>query len=178
LAALIGIPARTVDQASDLTPMQQREQTQLVVLQCLRQYATRQPVLFIVEDLQWADPATLHLLSCFVEEGLHDRILTVLTFRPEFETPWRSRAHQTQVAVNRLTRRQVAAIIEQRTGRSESAESVARVIDRTRGVPIFVDELCKIQNALRKIGAETQPDVGSVTLQDLLEARSRHSDGV
>jgi hypothetical protein len=33
------------------------------------------------------DASTLEFLERFLAEGLHDSILTLLTFRPEFQTP-------------------------------------------------------------------------------------------
>ena len=52
----------------------------------------------------------------FLAEGLHDRILTVLTCRPDFKTPWPAVAHQTSLALNRLTRRQVGDLMRKKSG--------------------------------------------------------------
>jgi predicted ATPase len=62
----------------------------------------------VVEDLHWIDASSLEFLGQFISDGPHDRILTVRTFRPEFKTPWPALAHQTTLALNPLTRRQVA----------------------------------------------------------------------
>ncbi len=62
------------------------------------------------------DASTLEFLGQFLAEGLHDRILTVLTFRPEFQTPWPAVAHQTSLALNRLTRRQVGDLMRKKAG--------------------------------------------------------------
>src|SRR5215472_15717681 len=77
----------------------------------LHRRAARKPVLFIVEDLHWVDASTLEFLGQFLAEGLHDRILTLFTFRPEFKTPWPAVAHQTSLALNRLTRRQIGELL-------------------------------------------------------------------
>ena len=72
-------------------------------------------MLFVVEDLHWVDASTLEFLGQFLAEGLHDRVLTLLTFRPEFQTPWPAVAHQTSLALNRLTRRQVGDLMRKKT---------------------------------------------------------------
>src|SRR6516165_4667810 len=120
----------------NLTPVRQKEETLKALQEWLRRYASRRPVLFVVEDLHWIDPSTLEFVRRFVEEGLHDRVLTLLTFRPEFKTPWPAVAHQTSLALNRLTRRQVGQMMEKKTGASHIATAIVeQVYQRTGGVP-------------------------------------------
>jgi predicted ATPase len=106
--------------------------------------AARKPILFIVEDLHWVDASTLEFLSQFLAEGLHDSILTLLTFRPEFNTPWPAVAHQTSLALNRLTRRQVSELMRKKTERALPEALVGQVYERTGGVPLFVEEFTKM----------------------------------
>jgi serine phosphatase RsbU (regulator of sigma subunit) len=96
--------------------------------------------LFIVEDLHWIDASSLEFLEQFIAEGLHDRILIVLTFRPEFRTPWHAMAHQTSLALNRLTRRQVAGLLQRTAGGALPDSLVAQIYARTGGVPLLVEE--------------------------------------
>jgi hypothetical protein len=74
--------------------------------------------------VHWVDASTL-----FSAEGLHDSILTVLAFRPEFKTPWPVVADQTSLALNRLTRRQVSDLMRQKAGWPQAL--VERVYDRS-----------------------------------------------
>jgi predicted ATPase len=106
------------------------------MLEWLHRRAERRPVLFVVEDLHWVDVSTLEFLGQFLAEGLHDSILTVLTFRPEFRTPWPAVAHQTSVALNRLTRRQVGELMQKKTGSGPPEAVVEQIYDRTAGVPL------------------------------------------
>jgi len=96
---------------------------------------------FIVEDLHWVDPSTLEFLGQFLAAGLHDCVLTVLTFRPEFKTPWPALAHQTSLALTRLTRRQVGDLMRNKAGGSLSEELVEQVYGRAGGVPLFVGRI-------------------------------------
>src|SRR5262249_34535692 len=110
-ASLLSLPTPDRYPALALSPVRQREETFRAMLEWLHPRAARQPILFIVEDLHWVDASTLEFLGQFLAEGLHDSILTLLTFRPGFQTPWPAVAHQTSLALNRLTRRQVGDLM-------------------------------------------------------------------
>ncbi|MFM9963035.1 MAG: AAA family ATPase [Planctomycetaceae bacterium] len=123
-----------------LTATQRRDRTQQGLLDWLKQVAATAPVVFVVEDLQWVDPATLALLHALLDQGLNERVLTILTFRPEFETPWGSRAHQTQVALSRLTKRNAVAVFSNITGVTDlSPNLIEQLMAVTEGVPLFVE---------------------------------------
>jgi hypothetical protein len=123
-----------------LTETPRRDQLQPALLEWLKRIAATAPVVFVVEDVQWVDPATLTFLHTLIDLGLHDRVLTILTFRPEFETPWGSRAHQTQVALNRLTKRHATSIFSAITGVTDpSAALVDQLLLATDGIPMFVE---------------------------------------
>ena len=110
-ASLLSIPVDGRYPPLALSPMKLMEKTLDAMLHLLRQYSTRSPLLFVVEDLHWIDPTSLELLGKLVDQGMNDRLLTLLTFRPEFETPWGSRANQTQLALKfALTRKRVRSL--------------------------------------------------------------------
>ena len=115
-AALLSIPATERFPPPSLTPARQREETFRAMLEWLHTRAARKPVMFVIEDLHWADASTLEFLGQFIAEGQNDSILTLLTFRPEFKTPWPAVTHQTSLALNRLTRRQVVDLVRAKTG--------------------------------------------------------------
>ena len=124
-----------------LAPQKIRERTENLLLLWLKQMVAVSPLLFIVEDLHWLDPSTLQLLEKYVMEFKAGRMLSLLTFRPEFETPWKSSPHQTQIALNRLTKRQIGEMMRKRTRRREIPELILQhVIERTDGIPLFVEE--------------------------------------
>ena len=90
------------------------------------------------------DPSTEELLARFVEHGGEARVLAVFTFRPEYDPPWKGRAVQTQVALNRLTRTQAAELIRAQAGEAMPPAVVDQVVERTDGVPLFVEEFAKL----------------------------------
>ncbi|HET8675995.1 MAG TPA: hypothetical protein VFO63_09435 [Blastocatellia bacterium] len=87
------------------------------------------------------DASTLEFLGRFLAEGPHDSILTLFTFRPEFKTPWPAVAHQTSLALNRLTRGQVGDLMRKKTKRILPETLVEQMCDRlTKEVRIRPDK--------------------------------------
>jgi class 3 adenylate cyclase/predicted ATPase len=144
LAALLGIPASERDPPLNLSPQRQKQRTLEVLIEQLAGLARARPVLELYEDLHWVDPSTLELLDLLVERVRSLPVLAVLTYRPEFSPPWSGQAHVTSLPLNRLGRRQGAAIVERIAGdKPLPAEVVEQIVARTDGVPLFVEELTK-----------------------------------
>ena len=185
-ASLLSLPLDNRFPPLGLSPVREREETFRALGDWLRAYSSVRPVLFIVEDLHWVDATVLEFLGQFLAEGLHDRILTVLTFRPEFKTPWPALAHQTSLALNRLTRRQVGDLMRKKTGGTLSEAVVEQVYDRAGGVPLFVEEFTKMvqeSSVLDQAGESGTRAKASITreipatLQDLVMARLDRMEG-
>jgi class 3 adenylate cyclase len=129
-----------------------------------------QPLVIVTEDLHWVDPSTLELLQLLVEQGAGARLLLLYMARPEFRAQWPLRAHHTQVTLNRLSARNARTIVGQVAARKAlSEETVAAVVDRTGGVPLFVEELTRavLESGDGKLTGRAIP----VTLHDSLMAR-------
>jgi predicted ATPase len=127
-----------------LSPQRQRQKTLETIIAILLELAERQSVLFIVEDLHWTDPTTLELLNLVLDQTPTASLLTVLTCRPTFQPSWTHRSYLTEVTVNRLSPTQVAQIVTRMTdGKTFPHEVLAQIIEKTDGVPLFVEELTK-----------------------------------
>ena len=71
-------------------------------------------------------------------------MLLIVTFRPEFQPPWTGQPQVTMLALNRLDRHQRTALVEQIAGGKALPDVVVhQIVDRTDGVPLFVEELTK-----------------------------------
>jgi class 3 adenylate cyclase/predicted ATPase len=185
-AALLSLPTPDQFPPLALPPARQREETFRVMLEWLQVRAARRPVLFVVEDLHWVDASTLEFLGLYLGEGLHDRILTVLTFRPEFHTPWPALAHQTSLALTRLTRRQVGDLMRTTAGDALPDALVDQVYDRAGGVPLFVEEFTKMMQESGELASSGEGSASAralpaheipATLQDLVMARLDRMEG-
>jgi class 3 adenylate cyclase/tetratricopeptide (TPR) repeat protein len=181
LAALLSTPLDHRYPPLDVGPQRLKEMIQEALLDWLRACSAKQPLLFIVEDLHWADPTTLELLELLVHEAARDPLLAVFTFRPEFEPSWKGKAHQTELALNRLTPRQSGEMMEKQIGRKNlPADLVAHIVERTDGVPLFIEEFTRVlleSGALHavdnrvELAKDNRLDAIPATLQDLLLAR-------
>ena len=129
-----------------------------------------QPLVIVTEDLHWAGPSTLELIQTLVEQGARSSLLLLYTARPEFKVPWPLRSHHTQLALNRLSARDVRQMIEEVAAqKAMTAETVAAVVERTDGVPLFVEELTRA--VLESVNAKLTRREIPVTLHDSLMAR-------
>jgi class 3 adenylate cyclase/predicted ATPase len=144
IAALLAIPAGDRYPAIELSPQQQKERTFQVLVDQLAGLAARQPVLAVYEDVQWSDPTTLELLEKVIDRVQCLPVLVLITFRPEFTSPWRGQTQITSLALNRLSRKQGAAMVAEVTGGRELPAAVLEeIVSKTDGVPLFVEELTK-----------------------------------
>jgi len=125
-------------------------------------------VLFILEDAHWIDPTTLELIAEIVPRLTGQRILMLITTRPEWQAPFLGHGHVTTLNLTRLSRAQVAAIAQDVAGRALSENAIARITERTDGVPLFVEELTK---AMAEVGFDLAEADVPVTLQASLMAR-------
>jgi serine phosphatase RsbU (regulator of sigma subunit)/predicted ATPase len=173
VAKLLFLPEDDRYLASGLTPAREREETFRAVRQWLDACAAKRPTLFIIEDLHWGDASTLEFLGQLIEGGQSGRILMMLTFRPEFKVPWPAAPHQTFLALNRLSRRQVTQWM--RTGSNVPLPDslITQVYQRTGGVPLLVEEFTRMvrESAVASPTSAASPGEIPATLQDLVLAR-------
>jgi class 3 adenylate cyclase/energy-coupling factor transporter ATP-binding protein EcfA2 len=126
----------------NVSPQRQRQQTLETIVAILLELAQHQPVLFIVEDLHWADPTTLELLNLLIDQIPTASLLVLLTCRPYFQPAWHHRSYLTEITVNRLSPTQVEQIVHRMTdGKTLPTEVLQQIITKTDGVPLFVEEL-------------------------------------
>jgi hypothetical protein len=110
----------------------------------LEALARQNPVLMIFEDAHWVDPTSLELFGRIVDRIATLRALLIVTFRPEFDPPWVGQPHVTAMTINRLARREVDDVIVRVVGNKVLPASIRHdIIERTDGIPLFVEEMTK-----------------------------------
>jgi predicted ATPase/class 3 adenylate cyclase len=181
MAALLSLPVESRHAALDLTPERRKQRTFDVLLRQFEALCGRQPVLAVYEDVHWIDPSTMELLDLATERVQRQRALAVITFRPEFSSPWAGHAHVTSFSLSRLVRGEVAMIVGRVVGgKALPADVLAQITSKTDGIPLFVEELTRtvlesgllrdLGDHLELIGAPAALAIPS-TLQDSLMAR-------
>src|SRR5215470_3731067 len=144
LADLLSIPTGDRYPPLNLTPQKRKEKTLHAQLAQVEGLAAQQPVLMVWEDVHWSDPTTRELLDLLIDRVPTLRVLVIITFRPEFTPPWVGRPHVTMLNLNRLPPRRRAEMMMQVTsGKALPKEIADQIIDRTDGVPLFIEELTK-----------------------------------
>ena len=130
--------------ALELAPDQRRQRTLEALTSQLAELARQQPVLMIFEDAHWTDPTSLEVIGRTVDRIKTLPVLLVVTFRPEFNAPWVGQSHVTSLTLNRLGEREAAAIVARLAGnKALPADVLAEIVERTDGIPLFVEEMTK-----------------------------------
>ena len=128
----------------ELTPQQRRQKTLEALHAQVDTLACKSPVLMIVEDAHWSDPTSLEAFGRAVDRIANLPVLLLITFRPEFEPPWVGQPHVTALTINRLTRREIEAMIDRVAGNKPMPANIRQEItERTDGVPLFVEEITR-----------------------------------
>jgi predicted ATPase len=142
LAQLPGVDVPEPHSRLKLMPQQLRQRIFDVLLALVQGLARRQLVVAVYEDLQWADPSTLEYLDRLIHRIAGLPVLAVLTFRPEFETPWNGRASAVPIALPPLEDAPCRTMVKHLCGPETLAEPVLdEIIRRSRGVPLLLEEL-------------------------------------
>jgi class 3 adenylate cyclase/predicted ATPase len=144
LATLLSLPHPEGYPPITLSPQKQKQKTQEALVAWLVEEAEQAAVFCAWEDLHWADPSTLEVLTLLLDQVPTTRLLALLTFRPEFMPPWGNRSHLRQLTLSRLERTQTEAMVARVTGgKALPSEVIQQIVVKTDGVPLFVEELTK-----------------------------------
>ena len=130
--------------ALELTPQRRRARTLEALVAQLVALTRQNPVLMIIEDAHWIDPTSLEAFGRIMDRIVTLPVLLVVTFRPEFNPPWIGQPYVTAMTINRLTQRDVGTLIKRVVGEKPLPANIERdIIERTDGIPLFVEELTK-----------------------------------
>src|SRR5215813_2837510 len=165
LAAFLGLPCPAPLQMS---PELQRRKTIDLLVQSTLSLSAVQPLVVVVEDLQWCDASTLELLGHVIAQSATARVLLLATARPEFTPPWPVYSNLTTVQLPRLTKRQARDMVAALGAPELSADTRDALVARADGVPLYIEELTK---AVTEPGAARSVAAIPATLADSLMAR-------
>ena len=146
LRALIdGTPAVERDERTGIDRLDE------VVTTVLERLSSQQPVVVIIEDLHWADAATLDVLRFAARVLQTGRLLLVLTYRTDdvgrghplraFLAELERNRRTSRILLARLSATEVRAQAAELLGTMPGTEQSRLLFERSEGVPFFVEEL-------------------------------------
>ena len=156
-AELLSLPNDGRYPKVEFPPQQRRQRTLEALIRQIVAQAEQSPVLMIFEDVHWIDPTSLETLGRGIDRIKAVGVLLIITYRPEFEPPWIGRPYVTALTLNRLAQREIAAMIDRVTGNKPLSASIRQdIIERTDGIPLFVEEMTKAVLEAESEGAAQQ----------------------
>ncbi len=132
------------------------------------------PLLFVLEDLHWADPSTRDAIRYFARALRRERVLVIGTYRSDElhrTHPWLATvtelgrlARVERLGVERFDRTEVAELVASLLGRAPSDELIERIHVRSDGNAFYVEEL---------VASGVESEVGHVppTVSDIIGVR-------
>lgn len=173
IAVLLGVPLGERYAALAIPPPMQLQLTKEVLKRYFVGLAEERPLLVIFEDMHWVDPTSLDLLDLLLAAGDTAPILLLTTARHGFQSPWNEGEAFIRLTLQRLHDADAKAVATQQSHLAElPAEWLATIVQRTDGVPLFIEEMTHMLLDSRDAGVHrgvtrAVPD----TLMDLLTER-------
>jgi class 3 adenylate cyclase len=147
-----------------LPPEARREVVIALACRLVRARTTHEPVVVLIDDLQWSDAESEHFVDCLVEAVVDTPTLLVVNFRSDYRAPWMGRAAASSAVAYRqlplappdpaAVRALLGALLGEHPSLGELPE---RILERTEGNPFFIEELVR---ALVEEGALTSAASG------------------
>lgn len=145
LASLLMVPLDDRYSPLEMTPQRQKEETIELLVQILLQRSEENPLLLVLEDLHWADPSTLQLFDRILMRSADQKVLILLTYRPEFTPYWQSQPNMVRIELEGMPRGEGEEILRKTVGDRElPGEAVRYILEKTDGIPLFLEELTKM----------------------------------
>ena len=174
-ASLMSIPSQERYPFTEISPEQQKNQTLEALATQVEALSYRHPVLLIFEDAHWADPTSIELLQILVSRVQTVPVLVVITYRSEFNPPWTGLNHLTTLTLNRFTRSLAVELVEKVAGdKSLPDEVLDQIIEKTDGIPVFVEELTKTVLESGQLTEEANRHVSQGPLKDMAIPATLH----
>jgi tetratricopeptide (TPR) repeat protein len=143
LGPLLSLPASDGYASLELAAEQRQARALKTLVDQLLGLAAQKPLLLILEDAHWIDPATRELITYTLARLADARILMVITHRTDWQTDWARHPQVTVLTLTRLSRGQGAEIARAAAAADLPEETVARILRRADGVPLFIEELTR-----------------------------------
>jgi class 3 adenylate cyclase/tetratricopeptide (TPR) repeat protein len=104
--------------------------------------AREAPLVFLVEDLHWIDPASEEFLTFLADSVPAHRILLIFSWRPGYKVPFGDRSFQVRIPLRGLQPNQTAAMAGSLLHASGVPDALRDlIVKKAEGNPFFVEEV-------------------------------------
>ena len=125
-----------------MDPLQRRKQTCQAVIRLLLSETRIQPVIAIFEDLHWIDSLTVGLLGELVVAARANRLILVVSYRPDYKDEWKARPNYSRLRLEPLAGDNLLELLEAVGCVGPSLQNLKSfLIERANGNPFFVEEI-------------------------------------
>ncbi|WP_170465354.1 adenylate/guanylate cyclase domain-containing protein [Ruegeria arenilitoris] len=167
-AALVAPRSALAQQVLEMSPQEQRDITIQTLIHTVQVRSSVRPVILCVEDAHWIDPSTQALLERFKSICTDLPLMILITHRPGWELARDDGdTHVQSLVLRRFDAAHVSNLVENITGKKPDDALIATIIEKTDGVPLFVEELTR---AIVEAGEHGQIHIPS-SLKGALMAR-------
>jgi class 3 adenylate cyclase/tetratricopeptide (TPR) repeat protein len=168
LAPIIDLPVPSA-RLPKLAPEELRKRQMGAIVEWILAAARSQPIVLVIEDLHWTDPSTLEVLGGIAERAAEAPLFVIATARPEFQVAWNPAPNFAAMSIAPLDRAQILTMVGEISARlALSSEAAENLVERTGGVPLFVEEVTRL--LLERDGQGGEQSLPP-TLQQSLAAR-------
>ena len=143
LLDLLSVKESGVDELN-LSPELKRDRAVESLLKIVLKGSEQRPLILVYEDLHWVDSTTESLLKDTLAAIPGSRVLLLFSYRPEYVHTWGGKSYHNQVNLNRLSNRESLEMLHYLLGVEETENELDElVLNRTEGIPFFIEEFVK-----------------------------------
>ncbi len=124
------------------SPEEARRRMAELLIQWIVSLGQQRPTCIVIEDLHRCDRATLEVLELLIPHLASTKVLLAVSHRPDFQPDWGRQSYLTELTLNRLSDREAEDMIT-RVGPALPHADVEKILDRSDGVPLFLEELTR-----------------------------------
>jgi len=167
LLELLSVKDSRIDKIP-MTPEARKDRIIEALKQIVLKGSEIRPVILAYEDLHWLDKSSEDVLKYILESIPGARVLMIFTYRPDFVHTWGAKSFHNQITLNRLSNRESIIMVSHLLGTEDIDRDLEElVLEKTEGVPFFIEEFIKSIKDLRIIERKDNKYHLAKDIQDL-----------
>jgi class 3 adenylate cyclase/tetratricopeptide (TPR) repeat protein len=162
-----GLKAIGIDEASDLpyylellsvrdsmadsilmSPAAKKDRILSSLQRLVAKVSEKKPLILAFEDLHFMDRSSEEAAKYLLDRVPGSRVLMILTYRPDFVATWRGKSFHSQLTLKPLSNRESLALAEQMLGGEVASDLHELILEKTEGVPFFIEEFIRTLDEL------------------------------